>query len=95
MLAVQADCGRLSRDAGRTDVLAAEVDSARLAYDARRAARTPPPVAAIPYTAAMRAYRRAGQLGAAGDWADAISNLDAGNALMGAATSEVTAATGS
>jgi hypothetical protein len=82
---LQADLGAISTDAGNQDVAAVEADGAQLASDAN--ADMPngpgPQTAAGGYwTEAMGDYSTSGQFAAAGDFADATTQMDAGTAYI-------------
>ena len=86
MMTVQADVTTLSGDASAEDVAAVEQDGAKLARDARFAAKNPPPVDSGDYSAGMTEYAEAGDSMTTDDFAGATNHLDQGTQLINKVT---------
>jgi hypothetical protein len=81
---IQADLRAISTDAGNQDAAAVESDGAQLASDADTAMMNGPASgpAASYWTEAMGDYSTSGQFAAAGDFADATTQMAAGTAYI-------------
>ena len=84
LAAVQADLTAISTDAGNQDVAATEADGVQLASDADTAMMNGPASgpAATYWTEAMGEFSMAGSSAAAGDFAAATAQMDAGTVYI-------------
>jgi hypothetical protein len=82
---IQADLSAISTDAGNYDAAAVEADGTQLASDADTAMMNGPDPrtgVATAWTEAMGDYSMSGQFAAAGDFADATTQMTAGTAYI-------------